>query len=149
MKVIIKSGGYGLHTAKGVKLVLRGAEIDVPEDEAKRLVSLGVAELVPGCEEAVITAPVAPGDDEAGIDPAEYAPVIEGDGEDENVEYPSPYTEDDLMLKTNKELETIITELDLELPKKANKAALVKLIMDYYSIDGEKPPELGAEVPEV
>ena len=149
MKVIIKSGGYGLHTAKGVKLVLRGAEIDVPEDEAERLASLGVAELVPGCEEAVITAPVAPGDDEAGIDPAEYAPVIEGDGEDESGDYPSPYTEDGLMLKTNKELETIITtELGLELPKKANKAALVKLIMDFYSIDGEEPPELGVEVPE-
>jgi len=117
-----------------------------PEVEA-RLVRAGIAQYcVSG---AVITAPVAHGDDEAGIDPAEYAPVIEGDGKDENVEYPSPYTEDDLMLKTNKELATIITELDLELPKKANKAALVKLIMEYYSIDGEAPPELGAEVPEV
>lgn len=145
MKIIIKSGGYGLHTNGGVKLVLRGSMIDVPEDEAKRLAALGVAELVEAAEEAVITAPEDDPEAEPGIDPADYAPVVEGDGE----AYPDPYTEDGLMLKTNKELEAIITELGLELPKKPNKAALVKLIMEYYSIDGEAPPELGAEVPEV
>ena len=118
-----------------------------PKVEA-RLVRAGVAEYYSA--EPVITACDVPVNDEAGIDPDEYAPVIEGDGEGESVEYPSPYTEEGLMLKTNKELENIITtELGLELPKKANKAALVKLIMDYYSIDGEEPPELGAEVPEV
>jgi hypothetical protein len=118
-----------------------------PEVEA-RLVRAGVAQY---CNmEPVITVPVVTEDDEAGIDPEEYAPVIEGDGEDESGEYPSPYTEDELMLKTNKELETIITaELGMDLPKKANKATLVKLIMDYYSIDGEAPPALDAEVPEV
>ena len=144
MRVIIKSGGYGLHTAKGVKLILKGTEIDLPDEEAKNLIAIDAAEPVPGYDEAVITAPIAPEDDEQGIDPDEYAPVIEGD----EGAYPDPYTEDGLMLKTNKELEAIITDAGLKLPKKANKAELVKMIMEFYSIDGEAPPELGAEVPE-
>lgn len=145
MKVIIKSGGYGLHTSSGVKLVQKGSMIDVPEAEAKYLAAIGAAEVLRTDADAVITAPAATEEAEPGIDPADYAPVVEGDGE----AYPDPYTEDGLMLKTNKELEAIITELGLELPKKPNKAALVKQIMEYYSIDGEAPPELGAEVPEV
>lgn len=148
MKVIIKSGGYGMHTSGGVKLMLRGAEIDLPDDEARSLIETGAAERSGQDAEPVITAEAEAERDEACIDPSEYAPVLEDEGEANLPTFPE-YKEDDLMLKTNKELESIISGLGLELPKKTNKAVLVKLIMDYFSIDGEEPPELGAEVPEV
>lgn len=113
-----------------------------PETEA-RLVRAGAARYCGG--EAVITDDTEPEDAGPGIDPAEPETAEEsGEGADT-----ACYTESGLMLMTNRELETILSGLGLERPRRATKAALVGLIMDRCGVEGEAPPELGAEAPEI
>ncbi len=59
-KVRIVSGGYGAHENGRVKLYLRGQEAEVSQEEAERLVKLGVAEFV---KEPVLMAETLPVDD--------------------------------------------------------------------------------------
>ena len=43
MKIIVKTGGYGYKTDSAIRLAVRGETVDVPEEEALRLIAAGDA----------------------------------------------------------------------------------------------------------
>lgn len=156
MQVKILSGGYGLPytyktkhgTQHGTRLILRGQTVELPEQEAQRLIALGHAAAV---ADMPVPAAEAPDPDNGqdnttgsdGIDTPD--PDKEQETEDEipaaDVGCVEPEDEVDLSSLTVQELKALCAEAGIDLKGLNSKA---KLIAAYETLS---LPELGAEEP--
>jgi len=139
MLIKIINGTYGHKEGNIVKQIKAGAPpIEVTEQQAQRLISLGVAKAVKPKQESITTKPANPTADDK--------------------------TKHPLASLTNKELEKMLIDKGIEIPKnpKPNKAMLLSLLCDKSSEDeseepedteeneiedGEAPPEFSANTP--
>lgn len=162
MKIKIISGTYGSRPDGGSRVVPvnMGETCDVSQEEAERLVSLGVAQYV--ASDGVITDDAAVDDDGAGVKPPDdkKLPVFTTDG----VAIPDAleiadghFVADSLRQMTNPNLAKLATDLGLDVSKCRVKddyiAALMAVELDFTVSGGndddaavdddENPPDLG------
>jgi len=105
MQVRILCGGYGVRLAgKGTHLVLKGAVVDLPEDEAKYLIAKG-------CAEEIRKAEIEPEEESA---PEQIA---------ENEPFDADYT-----AMTVSELRKIAKEKGIQLAARATKAQILEAL---------------------
>ena len=143
VKVKILCGGYGLPATSGTKLILRGQTVEVPEDEAKRLIALGFAASVEETPdwsgwkqiaEDPIPEPDTP-DPDKEQEPEDDDPAADGaeiEGEEDEV---------DLSELTVAELKALCADAGIDLKGLTSKA---KLIAAY---EAQALPEITAEDP--
>lgn len=158
MDIKITEGTYGYRPTNrpgDVKPVRAGQTCDVPPEEAKRLIDLGVAEYAHG--EAVATPPVPPEDNGGGNTTPDQGngPVFTTDGvaipETLDIE-DGHITEESLATMTKGELAELAEALGLDASKCKVKADFVTLLAEVeldMTVDagGEDPPDLGAKPP--
>ncbi len=160
-EIVIKTGTYGLRIGSGrVRPVSRGERAKVSDDEADRLVALGVAAYTNAPAEAGNTPPApptgggkpedgrqnTPGEDhpaEAGTGAAEGTPgVTEGDPDAAEVRR--------LERMTKSDLEQMAKDMDVDISKCRNKGEIANLLASVEVQDGgDAPPNLSAEGPVV
>lgn len=148
MKVKIICGAYGHRPTDRpgtVKTVRAGQCCEVSDEEASRLVKLGVAEYT--AEEPVATPPAEPEDDGTGTntppaddgsvglvmfsveelpEAAKSLDIVDGH-----------FTEESLNKLTNADLKALAIDLGLDPKKCGNKASLVALILPVNIVDDE------------
>ncbi|MDE6727761.1 MAG: hypothetical protein K2J80_07455 [Oscillospiraceae bacterium] len=124
MLIKIIRGTYGLNSGGSIKpKTCNDPPFDVELAEAKRLVQLGVAEIV-GSSEVM---PTKTDDGEPGAF-SETPPDIPA------------YSEDN----TNAELQSIAKEYGVKLPSQANKATIIAALDDYFN----DIPDISVKEPE-
>ncbi len=151
MKTVkIISGTYGADNGKGgVTAVSRGETCEVDDQEAERLVSIGVASV------AVATA------QEARIEPGASEDMCEDEGA--QIGAVGRLDASQLLTWTNAQLEKLAEDMGLDTSKCKKKADYIELITSEDVIipsdddtdgedddtvnDGEQPPDLEAEAP--
>ena len=145
VKVKILCGGYGLPATSGTKLILRGQTVEGPEDEAKRLIALGLA--APVSAAPVNTANSADeGEPDPGQTPDTPDPDKEQEPEDKDpaadgAEIEGEEDEVDLSELTVAELKELCADAGIDLKGLTSKA---KLIAAY---EAQALPEITAEDP--
>ena len=130
VKVKILCGGYGLRRDGATKLIPRGQTVDIPEEEAERLLALGYAETVAGEVKAAPVKepePVAP-------DPTESEPAEEPDASAEEGEI-------DPDSLTVAELKDLCRDAGIDIRGLRSKADLLAAWND------NQMPDLSAEAP--
>lgn len=150
MKVRIISGAYGYRrdTDASPELILKGRCVDVPEDEAARLVSLHVAEF---CED-MTTAPVAtPEEPVSGIEPGETMGEVEQPAEGQETAF---LDAEQMQGMTVSALKKLAEDMGIDTKKLRTKAQLIAAICDVpledcIEEDAELPPVLEAGAPVV
>lgn len=160
-QVKIIMGAYGHHPAGThcVRPVLAGETVSVPDTEAERLVSIGVAEIIPQAAEplceGVATLQEGPVEEGPGIRMGAEMRCGEADVEGGAVSTPDP---EQLKALTNAKLREMAEAMGIPTAKLKNKDELIQAIIAVQCIpvpedesveDGEQPPELCAEVPVV
>ncbi len=146
-EVVIKTGTYGFRAGSGrVCPVSRGERVNVTDEEAARLVSLGVAAFVDASAEATDMPPALPpdGGDPGGgrqeESPAEAAAGNEEDGPDKS---DAEVARLERMQKAD--LEQMAVDMGLDVSGVKTKHDLAVLIVAAGEADdGEAPPDLGA-----
>jgi len=147
-KVRIVSGGYGAHENGRVKLYRRGQEAEVSQEEAERLVKLGVAEFV---KEPVLMAetPAAGDTEEAPGDTPETEANHAGGIDSPDGEAAS-MTEEELKALPFSELKKLAADFDLPVGKLKSRDNITKALLEaQVSEDEEELPFLDAEAPVV
>ncbi len=145
-KVRIVSGGYGAHENGRVKLYLRGQEAEVSQEEAERLVKLGVAEFV---KEPVLMAETLPVDDAV----SETGDTPEADGNDATDDLiPGHLDGDELKKLPFDKLKKLATDCGLPVGRLRSRDNIVKALVEMETFvsaeeDGEEPPSMDAEAP--
>ncbi|MGM9640375.1 MAG: Rho termination factor N-terminal domain-containing protein [Faecousia sp.] len=158
-RVRIIRGVYG-HKPYGtgrVRPVGIGDTVDVPDEEAERLVFLGVAEMVPetpsNVYEDVATLQDGQTDGEPGM--GVDAEVLCGESDAEG-RAASAIDPEQLKTMTNAKLRELAEAMGIHTAKLKNKAELIDAITSAQVIpgneeetveDGEQPPDLCAEAP--
>lgn len=160
-EVKIIKGAYG-HRPAGthrIRTIMAGDTVFVPDAEAERLVSIGVAEVVPqtaepACEGvATLQEGQAEGEPGTGID----AEMRGGEADSEAGKASIPDMEQ-LKALTNAKLRELAESIGIHTAKLKNKSELIQAITATQPIptpedesvdDGEHPPELCAEAPVV
>lgn len=158
-QIRIIQGTYG-HRPEGthrIRPVMAGDTVSVPDAEAQRLVSIGVAEIIPQAAE-----PAREGVATLQEGPAEGEPSIGMGPEmrcgEANAEGGTASTSDLEQLKvlTNAKLRELAEVMGIPTAKLKNKTELIQAITAAQAIpgpedesveDGDQPPELCAEVP--
>ena len=141
MRIRIVSGGCGLHTPSGVKLITKGQTADFPEESAQHLISIGAAvpaelevESETGSPEPVAKAADTPdpdnGQETEADEPAADTDVIEPEEE-----------EIDLNDLSVEELKAFCREAGVDIKGIRSKAGLIS------AYEAQSLPELGAEDP--
>ena len=152
LTVKIKSGAYGLNTGDRVITKDRMSEpFSLDDAEAKRLVSLGVAE--------IITEGVATGGNGEKTNPPSVNPSKDGNGSNgENEGGNKNITlsrEEELKEMTNKELKALADGMGIDTSKMKVKAEYIQAIVAVESSasdddeNGENPPNISPEAPVV
>ena len=144
MEIVIKSGSYGWRKTKNAvpKLIERGGTCDVDEAEARRLVALGVAEIV--CK----------ADEDKGIN-ADMPRVNMMDDEAEAVDSAEAHLDaEQLEEMTVTELKELAADLGLDTAKLRKKDDLIAAISAVPVVPGEEVgeddlPDLSAAAPVV
>ena len=142
MEVKIICGGYGLPSKRGSKLILCGQTAEVPEQEAKRLIALGLAvpvKDVPETQETEATthAPSVTDTPDPDKEQETEAEVPAADmGEDEPEE-----SEVDLSDLKVEELKALCKQAGIDTKGLRSKADLIA------AYEAQTLPELGAEDP--
>lgn len=159
VKIIMGAYGYRPAGTHCVRPVLAGETVSVPDMEAERLVSIGVAEIIPQAAE-----PACEGVATLQEGPVEERPGIGMGAEmrcgEANVEGGAASTSDPEQMKalTNAKLRELAEAMGIPTAKLKNKTELIQAITAAQAIpgpaeesveDGEQPPELCAEVPVV
>lgn len=150
LTVKIISGTYGYNTGKHIEPKDRKSEpFMLPEDEADRIVALGIAKIVSkevatgGNGEENNSASVNPNNDENGS-------KVENEGENKNVGH---LDAEQLKEMTNKELKSLAEDMGIDTSKMKVKNDYIQAILDVeVSVpnndeNGENPPDLSAEAP--
>lgn len=160
MKIKIISGTYGHRPAGAVhpQSISAGETCDVPEGEAKRLITLGIALPVAQTPaEDVATAPAA----HAGLGPGVTMRMVDNPLEDLAFEegevldiVDGHFTVESLMKMTRAAMDSLAENLGLDVSGCKTKAdviaELVKVEFDPMQPDDSEPlPQLGAEAPVV
>ncbi len=163
MKIIVKTGGYGYKSDVAIRLAVRGETVDIPEEEALRLIATGDAapaeDLPPTRAEAVAPASPAvgacdnmPGEDEptqaqqadesGSISASMKAAVLRDLMKQNGLPYKVGMTKAEMAAALNSHLATGAEEHELppdpDDPEDADEME-----------DGELPPVLDVEVPTV
>ena len=146
-KVRIVSGGYGAHENGRVKLYLRGQEAEVSQEEAERLVKLGVAEFV---KEPVLMAETLPVDDAV----SETGDTPEAEADDATGLIPGHLDTEDLKKMPFDQLKKLAADCGLQVGKLKSRENIVNALAEMESYvsaeeDGEEPPAMEAEAPVV
>ena len=128
----IVSGNYGARPAGGrLTVITKGNTVEVPDDEAARLVNLGVAAYV---KEPVLMAETVP------------APVSEdapSDTPDEEVNEAPEAHEESLEDMPFEQLKQLAKESGLPVGKLRSRTNIIKALQELE--DGDKPPSMDAE----
>ena len=139
-KIKIKRGFYGLHTKFGVQA--KGPNDDafeVDENEAKRLVDLGIAKYIG--DTPVATVEESADEDNASVNTPETTTENKNDGDDET-DIP------EYSIKTNaKELRKIAESVGITFKVGVTKEDMVKALDEYFGV--MDAPDLSAETPVV
>ena len=171
-KVKITSGTYGYKPegAKFITPVKAGEVVEVSNEEAARLVSLGVAVcIVDGTQKSTDT-PVATPDGDAddggeGENPPDDGSSAEGQGNSGSAQLPEGeddtldivdghFTMESLMKMTRADMESLAADLGVDVSKFKNKTEIAALLTVVEvepddPKDNETPPDLGAAPPVV
>ncbi len=140
MLIKIIRGTYGLNSGGNIKPKTCGdLPFHVEPDEAKRLVRLGVAEIIG--EGAAVPANGMEGEREtpSSVPADDNGKGYEGESVIEERDVPK-YNKD----STNAELQAIAKEYGVELPQRANKSQILEALDDFFGgtpIISAKEPE--------
>lgn len=125
----IVSGNYGARPAGGrLTVITKGNTVEVPDDEAARLVNLGVAAYV---KEPVLMAETVP------------APVSEDATSDTPDEEVNEAPEESLEDMPFEQLKQLAKESGLPVGKLRSRTNIIKALQELE--DGDKPPSMDAE----
>lgn len=144
MLIKIIRGTYGLNSGGSIKPKTCGdLPFHVDTAEAKRLVRLGVAEIV-GAGAVALTKDTGDETETYSETSSDVPTDNDGDGYEvesvvEDRDFPE-YSED----RTNAELQAIAKEYGVELPPRANKAQILEALDDFFGIT----PIISAKEPE-
>ncbi len=118
-KIKIIQGNYGYNNGDSIKVKTPKSEpFNVSDDEAARLVSLGIAEIVGQGSDFIPQ-------DLSGEEMSEKEDSIVDSGDLEMPEYSEE--------STNAELQAIAKQYGIEIAPKATKAQLLKALDDYFA----------------
>lgn len=178
VKIINGTYGYKPNPRKHVMPVSAGGVVEVSDEEAQRLVSIGVAAYMPtDPEELHEKAPGCPaqagGGAGEGNPTSEKEPLLEGlkNSESENDETANlqtgeaevddcleivdgHFTRESLMLMRRPDMEKLAGDLGVDISRCKNKDDIADLLVEIdvaipAETDGEAPPMLGVEAPVV
>lgn len=146
MRVIITCGGFGHKTASGrFKLVFRGESVDLPEEEAMKLIADGNATI--DAESAPVDVATPAGGQEVPVTGANTS----GDGNGSSGQETGLFDEAKLLAMTNDELKKLGESMGADVAKCKKKADYVAAILVAQEADDggedEDPPDLSAEDP--
>lgn len=150
LTVKIISGTYGYNTGKHIEPKDRKSEpFMLSEDEANRIVALGIAEIV---SKEVATGGNGEENNSAGVNPNndENGSKVENEGEKKNAGH---LDEGQLKEMTNKDLKSLAEDMGVDTSKMKVKNDYIQAILDVeVSVpnndeNGENPPDLSAEAP--
>ena len=145
-EIRIVSGTYGMNVNGRIAVVRREQTCEVPEEEAARLVSLGVAVYVK--EPVLVAETPAVGDavNETGDTPE----AEENDATDDLI--PGHLDEEELRKMPFDQLKKLASDCGLQVGKLRSRENIVKALAEMETFvsaeeDGEEPPVMEAEAP--
>ena len=145
-EIRIVSGTYGMNVNGRIAVVRREQTCEVPEEEAARLVSLGVAVYVK--EPVLVAETPAVGDavNETGDTPE----AEENDATDDLI--PGHLDEEELRKMPFDQLKKLAADCGLQVGKLRSRENIVKALAEMETFvsaeeDGEEPPVMEAEAP--
>ena len=147
VEIRIVSGTYGMNVNGYVKVVRKQQTCTVPEKEAARLVSLGVAEYV---KEPVLMAETPP----VGDAVYETGDTPEAEEDDATGLIPGHLDTEDLKKMPFDQLKKLAADCGLQVGKLKSRENIVNALAEMESYvsaeeDGEEPPAMEAEAPVV
>ncbi len=163
-KVQITSGAYGYRPEGSLRVrptTSRDGPIELADEEAERLVKLGVARYTADSSLEAPTTPVAtPEGGGSGGRTTENPP--DGEGGSQGPETPKNHLDPEgLMKMTRPEMEKLAVDMGVDVSGAKNKTEIAQLLAavpvsvdedadgdDAGAGDGEDPPDLSPEVPE-
>lgn len=143
----IVNGCYAAHPNGGrLQVIDKGQTVEVPEDEAARLVQMGVAAYV---KEPVLMAdlPIEPIPEAA---PSDTPEAEENDATDDLI--PGHLDEEELRKMPFDQLKKLASDCGLQVGKLRSRENIVKALAEMETFvsaeeDGEEPPVMEAEAP--
>lgn len=155
MLVKIINGNYGHNENGRITAISLGGEVDLADDEARRLIKLGVAELVTERKgdnrgaSHVATGENGEENETPSVNPTEDESGAEGKSEDDG-EKGLALDETQLKTMTNTNLKKLAEDMGIDTSKMRVKDDFVKAILEktvYCDNDDETPPVATAEDP--
>jgi len=141
-KIKIKRGFYGLHTKLGVQTKGPNDEaFEVDDNEAKRLVDLGIAKYIG--DTPVATVEESADEDNASVNPPEIEAPAESEYEGDSVTDIPEYSID----SNATDLRAIAKSVGITLKVGTTKEDMVKALDEYFGV--MDAPDLSAETPVV
>ena len=145
-EIRIVSGTYGMNVNGRIAVVRREQTCEVPEEEAARLVSLGVAVYVKEPVLVAETPAVGDAENETGDTPE----AEETDATDDLI--PGHLDEEELKKMPFEQLKKLATDCGLQVGKLRSRENIVKALAEMETFvsaeeDGEEPPVMEAEAP--
>ena len=145
-EIRIVSGTYGMNVNGRIAVVRREQTCEVPEEEAARLVSLGVAVDVKERVLVAETPAVGDAENETGDTPE----AEETDATDDLI--PGHLDEEELKKMPFEQLKKLATDCGLQVGKLRSRENIVKALAEMETFvsaeeDGEEPPVMEAEAP--